>query len=385
MKLYSLLTLFSISFLNNNLVQCFNDAKPPSEQQHLAVDKMLSGLTCCSQINNDHENNNHNNDILKKREPITTNGVTLDLDLLKTTQIPVPKWLTDFTGITQWPGIDPPYIPLDFIDFNKIPKFQPYPQGTCPPEGRQTCSFDCYKCVEPDDVYTCPKLSQTFDDGPTSATTNLLNKFATTGQKSTFFNLGINVVSHPDIYQRMVREKHLIGTHTWSHPFLPSLSNEQIIAQIQWSIWAMNATGHHIPKWFRPPYGAIDNRIRAITRQFGLQAVLWDYDTFDWMLLDQSNTQRTEQEILRDVSQWNSKNLKIGIILEHDGALKTVQVGEKVSDLIGPDQFTVNQCVGGIDYIKTFPENLSQPRGRRHRRIRRPHSISPNKKREFIH
>lgn len=347
MKTTSVLLLSTTTIFLICHVKGFNLVESFSHQQHLAVDKILSGIGCHFPQPSVFERS-------KKREPVVTNGVTLDLEALRATQIPVPKWLRDFTGLTQWPGLNPPYIPLDFIDFNKIPSYQQYFQGTCPPEGRATCSFDCYKCVTEDDVYTCPKLSQTFDDGPTSSTQMLLNKFASTGQKSTFFNLGINVVSHPDIYQRMINEKHLIGSHTWSHAFLPSLTNEQIIAQIQWSIWAMNATGSHLPKWFRPPYGAIDNRVRAITRQFGLQAVLWNYDTFDWMLLANHNIQRSETDIIKDVSQWNSHTPRSGLILEHDSALKTVQVGETVADILGADQFTVSQCVGGIDYIKTF-------------------------------
>lgn len=266
-------------------------------------------------------------------------------------QTPFPKWLTDFTGLTQWPGLDPPYIPLDFIDFEKIPPYQPYTQGNCFANPREACSFDCDGCVEPDDVYTCPKLSQTFDDGPSPATEKLL---ASLSHKTTFFNLGLNIVNNQDIYHKMLQQGHLVGTHTWSHPYLPSLSNEQIITQLEWSIWAMNATGNHTPKWFRPPYGGIDNRVRAISRQFGLQAVLWDFDTFDWQLLnsDDSRTSRTEQDIYDDVIRW--KQVDKGLILEHDGAFMTVDVGVKINNLIGDDQLTVAQCVGGSDYIKKY-------------------------------
>lgn len=282
---------------------------------------------------------------IAKRQPVGRLGSIRN----RFTQTPFPSWLHEFTGLEEWPGLDPPYIPLDFIDFSKIPNYEPYPQGKCGVNPRESCSFDCDKCVEPDDVYTCSKLSQTFDDGPSSATEKLLRSL---NHKTTFFNLGINVVNNPIIYKKILEEGHLIGTHTWSHPFLPSLSNEQIIAQIEWSIWAMNATGNHTPKWFRPPYGAIDNRIRAITRQFGLQAVLWDYDSFDWKLLSNDDS-RTEENIYSDVKEW--KKVGRGIILEHDGARKTVDVGINVSEIIGDDQMTVAQCIGGIDYIKEYP------------------------------
>lgn len=261
-------------------------------------------------------------------------------------QQPFPQWLTDFTGLKEWPGLDPPYIPLDFIDFGKIPNYQTYEPGLCP-NSRESCSFDCWKCVEHDDIFTCPRLSQTFDDGPSPSTPKLLKHLK---NKSTFFTLGTNVVRYPDIYRSTRDQGHLLGSHTWSHKFLPSLTNEQIIAQLEWSIWAQNATGNHIPKWFRPPYGAIDNRVRAISRQFGLQAVLWDYDTFDWRLL---NNDIKEDQILNEVNNWKSRGPN-GLILEHDGSLQTVNTAIKVNKIIGNNQFKISECVNGKDYIKEF-------------------------------
>ena len=261
---------------------------------------------------------------------------------------PFPAWLTQFTGLTEWPGANPPYIPLDFIDFNKIEKYEPYKEGRCNKNPRESCSFDCHKCVAHDDVHSCAKLSQTFDDGPSVHTLTLLDKLQ---HKTTFFTLGMNVVERPEIYHTVMERGHLIGTHTWSHPFLPSLTNEQIIAQLEWSIWAMNATGNHLPKWWRPPYGGIDNRVRSIARQFGMQAVLWDHDTLDWLAAS-NPFQRTESAILKDVTEW--KRTSNGLILEHDGSKKTVDIAMKVNDIIGSDQMTAAQCVGGIDYIKDF-------------------------------
>ena len=262
---------------------------------------------------------------------------------------PFPDWLTRFTGLTEWPGLNPPYIPLDFIDFSAIPGYPSHSQGECHLTPPNACSFDCHNCVAHDDVHTCRKLSQTFDDGPTLVTPRLLDRLH---HRSTFFCLGINTVNHPNIYRRIMQEGHLIGSHTWSHAFLPSLTNEQIIAQLEWSIWAMNATGRHIPKWFRPPYGGIDERVRAISRQFGMQAVVWDHDTFDWRL-SANDPARTEEAVYADVMRWKVANAG-GIILEHDATDRTVDVAINVLDIIGDDQLTAAQCIGGINYIKEY-------------------------------
>lgn len=266
-----------------------------------------------------------------------------------------PQWLTDFTGLKEWPGMDPPYIPLDFINFGLTPFSLDtwiHDQGSCPPEynNPQMCSFDCFNCVAGDDVYTCPVLSQSFDDGPSPFTPALTEKLTT---KSTFFTIGVNIVRHPQIYIETANKGHLMGCHTWSHKFLPSLTNEQVVAQIEWSIWAMNATYGHLPKWFRPPYGGIDNRIRSILRQFGMQAVMWDYDTTDWRLASDPNAR--ELEISSRLDEFVKNRGKRGLILEHDSVEKTVNMGIKLHSQIGLNQKTVAECVGGINYIKEFP------------------------------
>lgn len=269
-----------------------------------------------------------------------------DVDIQKIRQ-PFPNWLENFTKLNQWPGKEPPYIPLDFIDFKKIPNIPIRQPGTCPTT-RTQCSFDCFKCISYDDVYTCPKLSQTFDDGPSKHTLNLLNNI---DSKSTFFTLGLNVVKNPDIYKEIKDRGHLLGSHTWSHKFLPSLTNEQIIAQFEWSIWAMNATGNHLPKWYRPPYGGIDDRVRAIARMFGMQAVLWDNDSFDWQM-ESKPRKRSKKQILNDIKVMKRKGK--GIILEHDVFKSTTDLGIEINEIIGSDQLTVAQCVDGLNYVKEF-------------------------------
>lgn len=268
--------------------------------------------------------------------------------------LPFPQWLTDFTGLTQWPGMDPPYIPLDFIKFDALPfdlTRWNHKQGQCTQElnSPQVCSFDCFNCVASDDVYTCPRLSQTFDDGPSPFTPTLTLKLAS---KLTFFVIGVNVIRYPQTYIETANQGHIMGSHTWSHKFLPELSDEQVVAQIEWSIWAMNATYGHLPKWFRPPYGGVDNRIRSILRQFGMQAVMWDYDTTDWRLLSEPALEALLYGKLLDFAKAHHNR---GLILEHDNVEKTVSVAIAVNKQLGADQMTVPQCVGGINYIKEFP------------------------------
>lgn len=248
----------------------------------------------------------------------------------------------ELTNLTKWPGLDPPFIPV--VSLDGIPDDHRYRHERCNPlrlfpplTHERNCSFDCDGCCAPDDIYSCPRFTQTFDDGPSLATQNLLDEFK---GKASFFTIGLNVIEHAEIFTRTVEAGHFVGSHTWSHKHLPSLSNEDAAAQLQWSIWAMNATCGFIPKYFRPPYGGMDNRIRAIAARLGLKPIVWNFDTYDWQL---SKGKITAEEIIRNVKDWKKKYSE-GIILEHDTSIENVNVAIQINEVIGSNQIAVDQC-----------------------------------------
>lgn len=263
---------------------------------------------------------------------------------------PFPAWLRDLTGLNEWPGLNPPYIPLTYINLNGLPDVPLRSLGNCTAVKPEHCAFDCNRCAEPDDITTCSVLTQTFDDGPGPATPKLLDNL---GGRTTFFTQGINVVRFPDTFRTQHQKGHLLASHTWSHGNLAGLSNEEVAAQIQWSIWAMNATAGLVPKYFRPPYGAVDSRVRAISRQFGLTNVFWDKDTFDWKVNDK---QKTSDEVLKDVKVWKSQEGG-GILLEHDSTIDVVNVGIEIAKefaAAGYPQRTVAECANMEWYQKIY-------------------------------
>lgn len=257
-----------------------------------------------------------------------------------------PQWLTDITKLIEWPGPNPPYIAQDNIDISDIPYAPIRALGDCAGIDASFCSFDCHGCVTGDDISTCRLISQTFDDGPSPATPKLLEALP---GKTTFFTQGINVIQFPDTFRQQHAHGHLLASHTWSHPNLAGLKNEDIAAQIQWSIWAMNATAGIVPLYFRPPYGASDNRVRAVAKKFGLISVFWDRDTFDWKV---NENEKTSQDVEFEVRAWKN-NQPQGLLLEHDSTMDVVDIGIEVANILaenGGRQLTVAECVNGNWY-----------------------------------
>lgn len=130
----------------------------------------------------------------------------------------------------------------------------------------------------------------TFDDGPdaryTPAVLDVLSKHHV---PAAFFVVGANVVKHPEIAERIVREGHTLGNHTFGHidfDFKSAVQAQQEINQTGRVIRA--ATGYQ-SAFMRVPYaGNTDesqrDSIRGIlhAQQLGYVETAFDYDTNDW-------------------------------------------------------------------------------------------------------
>jgi len=97
----------------------------------------------------------------------------------------------------------------------------------------------------------------TFDDGPhPSFTPEVLDILRRENVRATFFLCGRNIDSHPDLARRIVDDGHLIGNHTYSHPYLFFRSREEIRQELELTQRAIERATGRTCRLFRPPYGA---------------------------------------------------------------------------------------------------------------------------------
>jgi peptidoglycan-N-acetylglucosamine deacetylase len=129
-----------------------------------------------------------------------------------------------------------------------------------------------------------PYIALTFDDGPSATLTpKLLDLLAAHHIKATFFVIGENVAEHPEIVARAAREGHEIGNHSWSHPNLAKMSDDNVRSQLRRTDDAIRGATGNRPTLLRPPYGSIAAREkRWIHDEFGYRIILWDVDPYDW-------------------------------------------------------------------------------------------------------
>ena len=97
--------------------------------------------------------------------------------------------------------------------------------------------------------------------------------------------IGVNIINFPDLFNKAFNAGHDIAVHTWTHPYMTTLSNLEVVGQVNgislylntalivksklgWTMELIhNSTGGRVPRYWRPPYGDSDNRVRAIAKQ----------------------------------------------------------------------------------------------------------------------
>lgn len=141
------------------------------------------------------------------------------------------------------------------------------------------------------------------------------------------------MVSFPQAAKRALQSGHTLCAHTWSHPQMTNISNEQIVAELYWTLRAIKeATGVTTRCW-RPPFGDTDDRVRAIAHQMGLSTILWNSDSFDWKLPSFANDyQGTFNDSIIDgfFKGWIQSKLSHGrIVLEHETSDVTIKTTER--------------------------------------------------------
>jgi peptidoglycan-N-acetylglucosamine deacetylase len=153
------------------------------------------------------------------------------------------------------------------------------------------------------------RIALTFDDGPTPGVTDvILDELGKRKLHATFFMIGERIVAAPDLARRVLAEGHEVGNHTYTHPNLTTLPDQQVDAEIQKTQDIMADMLNHRPTWFRPPYGALRQNQAGMLAKRGLGIVLWSVDPADW-------SQPGEAEIVRKVLAETQPG---SIILCHD-------------------------------------------------------------------
>lgn len=134
------------------------------------------------------------------------------------------------------------------------------------------------------------RLILTFDDGPDADyTPRLLDVLSQESIPATFFLVGNRIIQHPEIAQRIVREGHDIGNHSFTHVDFESTLTSIAQQEINLTDRILRKSTGYSTTFFRPPYvGDTNQSLRGSVRgilnaqKMGYTVALYDFDTNDW-------------------------------------------------------------------------------------------------------
>ncbi len=116
----------------------------------------------------------------------------------------------------------------------------------------------------------------TFDDGPVPEITDaVVTMLGRVGAKATFFCIGKNAESHPEIIQRLLREGHSLGNHTYSHKSGWEIPKDVYIKDVDHCAQIIHSN------LFRPPYGKLRPTQFFYLRK-AYKIIMWDVLSMDY-------------------------------------------------------------------------------------------------------
>lgn len=155
-------------------------------------------------------------------------------------------------------------------------------------------------------------VALTFDDGPLASVTPQMVRLLTRLEvPATFFMVGNRVAADPELVRLVDRAGFAIGNHTWEHADLTSQTRAEARQALADTQQALLDTGVQPTDLARPPYGAVDDRVRRAMASEGLVPVLWTVDSRDWTGLTPKQIERSVVAAVRPH--------RTNVVLQHDG------------------------------------------------------------------
>lgn len=155
------------------------------------------------------------------------------------------------------------------------------------------------------------KIYLTFDDGPISNVTDAaLEELKKWNARATFFCIGKNVSSNPDLFSRILNEGHAVGNHTYDHLNGWNTDNQPYFENIEKCTQVFSELNVS-STLFRPPYGKL-KPCQYTELKSKHRIAMWDVLSFDFDL------KISKETVLANVLQ----NTKPGSIVVFHDSLK---------------------------------------------------------------
>ncbi|HEY0163528.1 MAG TPA: glycosyltransferase [Edaphobacter sp.] len=176
--------------------------------------------------------------------------------------------------------------------------------------------------------YHPKKVAISFDDGPDAEwTPKILDVLKKYNVKGVFLMIGEEAEKNVGVMQRVYREGHEIGNHTFTHPDISDVSKGQVDLELNLTERLFASKLGVQPLYFRPPYSIdqepdTNDQAAPIDRieEMGYVILGNKIDTNDWDETPRKTPQEITDSVFEQIASMDKKPWMRGsIILMHDG------------------------------------------------------------------
>ena len=145
-------------------------------------------------------------------------------------------------------------------------------------------TFDAYGALTLDRTSTDKVLYLTFDCGweYENLTSRILDTLRDKQVPAAFFCTLDHIQKQPDLIARMIREGHIVGNHSDTHPSFPSISRTQMVKEIADTENYLRSEFGYCAKFFRFPAGEYSESALDLVQSMGYRSVFWSVAYNDW-------------------------------------------------------------------------------------------------------
>ncbi|HEY3316637.1 MAG TPA: polysaccharide deacetylase family protein [Bacillota bacterium] len=127
------------------------------------------------------------------------------------------------------------------------------------------------------------RMALTFDGAPNPpGTVDVLEALRRHSVKATFFMEGHRLEKEASTALRVKAEGHEIGNHSYSHPMFDEIDLDVARMEIEHTDRLLREKVGVETRWFRPPAGQLNDRVRDFIRDLGYDIALWSFSIKDW-------------------------------------------------------------------------------------------------------
>ena len=141
----------------------------------------------------------------------------------------------------------------------------------------------------------------TFDCGYENGyTEKILDALKKHHAPAAFFVVGHMIESAPDIVRRMASEGHVVGNHTFHHPDMSAISQQDAFQKELDSLAELyrQTTGKPLSRFYRPPQGKYSEENLKQAQALGYKTVFWSLAYVDWNTDSQPTAEQAYAKLL---------------------------------------------------------------------------------------